>query len=138
MRPIPTAPMLSRSAMEYLTQGGYYPFTITIQELIDEDPNSAGQQVRTSDGNWRSVVGLEGLRGAKAPEYPATPRGSTDKRMVDNAEDVDSQTLALNSYQPQIIKSWRALVDGEAWQIKAVESDSHKTYTRLRLERFKI
>lgn len=138
MRPIATIPMMGQNVMTYLGQGGYFPNTFQFQDLIDKEPNSVGQQNR-GNANWAPVTGYEAIRGVKSPEYAKSMRGSAETKKETEIQDVDSAAVLLSGYYPNIEKTWRVLDDeGLVWDIKGVESDSHKSMTRMKLERFKL
>lgn len=130
--------MMGQNVMEYLGQGGYFPNTFQFQAQIDLEGNSVGQVSQAND-NWAPVTGYEAIRGVKAPEYTKSLRGSGETKKETEIQDVDAVGVLLAGFYPNIQKTWRVLDDdGLYWDIKGSEGDSHKSTTRMKLERFKL
>ena len=46
--------------------------------------------------------------------------------------------MLLEGYFPQIIKNQRAVIDGAAWDIIGVESDSQRQMTRIEVQEYAL
>jgi hypothetical protein len=83
---------------------------------------------------WEDVSDLVGIDCSIAPfdtEHPSRQEAKIETMTYLAV----SHHVLLRGYFPEISAAMRAMVDGVAYDIQAVESDSQQTMTRLRLNR---
>lgn len=96
------------------------------------------------DNTYTSVPGLIGIPCMDAPPSPIRVTASEVKTMADIMA-YELRHVALNAWYPQLYYLWRgyeangaggcrAVVDGVAFDLLGVETDSQKTQTRLSLK----
>lgn len=104
----------------------------TGEQTADGSPLLSGGD--SGDG-WNNVPGLINLTAMNAPESDLRIRADQDKRM-ELVEGFQYRHLWIAGYYPVIQENanWRAMVDGVAYDVKGVESDSQTTQTRLKLQ----
>ena len=99
----------------------FYPSLCTIQSgTLTQD--SVGQPVAT----WAYVL--------QAIPCRISPAGGREMKLPNQTYGVGSHTINLRGYYPTIIVAMRALVDGVAYDILAVESDGNQYTTRLQVQ----
>ena len=116
---------------------GLFVSLVTIQEPTGEQ-TSTGAPARTGgdtgDG-WNNVVGLIDIAAMNAPQSESRLTADQHKT-TEMVEGFQLRHMLLAGWYPTIAENsnWRAIVDGTAWDILGVESDSQGTQTRLRLQ----
>ena len=104
----------------------FYPSSCTIQQPT-ETQDAYGQPVVTA---WPDVAGLANLPCSIAP-FSGSPEKAEIKR-ADGTIEIITHHISIAGHYPTITNKMRAVVDGVAYDIRAVEIDSHATMTRLR------
>ena len=107
----------------------FYAETVTIQENTPTIAES-GAEVPS----WSDVVGLIDLPCSVSPLSPNSPTGMMEYRRLDMTVTHATHHIALQALYPAITTSMRAVVDTVAYNILAIEKDSHDTMTRLKVE----
>lgn len=105
----------------------FFPSLATI-EAVSETQDGSGQEVET----WLPVAGLQSLDCAKAP-LTAQERQAANYTATDQAWHV-----LLKGAYPTITTEHRAVVDGDVYDIDAVETDQTGTLTRLRVRTVEV
>lgn len=112
--------MISSRMLDRL--GGFYPARATIQAPIDARTPSGGVA-----STWGVLAGLVDIPCALAPMSGGEMRSSTGT----TAE--TTHTASLQGRFVAITVRHRAVIDGIAYDITAVQTDSHGLTTRLQL-----
>ncbi len=111
---------------------GLFSSLCTIQDL-DGTFSASGQPNNT----YVAVTGLIDIP-CTAPPTSMLRITATQKRTVPERKEDNSSHVLLNDYFPQITAHWQdgaqAVIDGVAYTLLGVESDSQKKMTRLSVE----
>lgn len=102
---------------------GLFPSSCTIQ--VPADTNTKGD---VSAAPWADLAGHTGLACRVAPAGGAEIKGAGLIYAM------TSHSIALAGYYPLVTAHMRALVDGQAYDIEAVEHDGSHVQTRLRAQ----
>lgn len=100
----------------------FYPASCTVQAAANT--NVKGDVIKAP---WADLVGHVGLACRVSPVVGR----SREVRLPDQTYAVASHTIALAGYYPDIRPSMRAVVDGQAYDIEAVEHDGERATTWL-------
>ena len=103
-----------------------YPSRATVQAATVTSRNAAGEPVTS----WAALAGHANLPAALAPTS-----GAAERRLAQLTVTTESYTVALAGGYPAITEQMRVVVDGVAYNILAVDLDSHGATTRLLVER---
>lgn len=103
--------------------GQFFPSQVTIQEAV-VTRNAVGEEVVT----WQDLGGHVAIPAAMAALSTAELRRDTSTILT------SVRHVTLRGHYPSITTRHRAVVDGTAYNIIAVEHDSHAMLTRLRIE----
>jgi hypothetical protein len=125
----PTWPTLLHPNLLTALGTTFFGSTVDIQEA-SVGQNSYGEVALT----WSNLSGHAGLNGALAPMVGSVPRQAEGDRADLTPTDQDWHCTLKGNY-PSITTSHRAVISSVAYDIEAVEHDSHSTMTRLRLRR---
>ena len=106
----------------------FYPSRCNIQQAT-EARSALGSVTRT----WAAVTDLQNLPCTLAPFVQQGPTGQSEVEREMMTTFGVTHHLALRGYFPDIHPTMQALVDGETYDIEAVEHDSHHQTTRLKL-----
>ena len=89
----------------------------------------------TSGDGWNDVGGMVNIPCMSGPEADARVRAK-QKKNVEYVEGFLYRHILLSGFYPAIDENsnWRAVIDGTAWDLMGVESDSQGTQTRLLLQ----
>lgn len=104
----------------------FYPSRVTIQAATVGSRDGAGAPVT----NWATLAGHANLPASLAPTS-----GAAERRLAQMTVTTETYTVALAGGFPAITERMRAVVDGTAYDILAVDIDSHGATTRLIVER---
>lgn len=86
--------------------------------------------------DWNDIDSLSNIPCQFSIVRPATPNMAATLRMPAQTDSLTQFHALLDGYFPSILQSNQAVVDGTAYEIVAVESDSQKTQTRLGLRAY--
>ncbi len=101
----------------------YYPSLCTIEE-----PSTTNVRGEVSPDPWTPLAGHEALR------CRVSPTGGQEIKRADMIYTIGSHTIALAGHYPTITAKMRAVADGTAYDVLAVEHDGQETMTRLRVQ----
>lgn len=108
----------------------FFPSRCTIQ---------ASTEMRSPSGSpsysWVDVPDLVGIDCSIAPFNRETPTGQNEAKLETMTYLSVTHHVLLRGLFPAVEHTMRALVDGEAYDIQAVEHDSQRSMTRLRLNK---
>ena len=99
----------------------FFPESVTIKMWTENQDATTGE-VTTSWANYAGHVGLACSQG---------PTGGVETKRADETYVVSNWTIALRGYYPTITEKMQAVIDGVAYEILLVQSDSHAQKTRL-------
>ena len=100
---------------------------------IQSPSQTASASGQPNLGVWTNVSGLVNLPCMFAPLLPDSARTMIQDE-IKNMEYTEEMTVfhvLLNGYYPQVLQVYRAVIDGNPYDILGVESDSQKQMTRL-------
>lgn len=106
----------------------FYPSKLTIQTSTETRSASGAVTI-----TWADVVNMRNLPCSIAPIIRESPFGQNERRQEGVTYVEGTHQLAIRGHYPQIDTTMRAVVDGQPYDIRAVEHDSHAQTTRLRL-----
>lgn len=98
---------------------------------IQQRTNTVSATGQPNLTTWVNIPGLQNIQCQLSIQRVTMPNQSATMR---KAEELDTETqlhLLLSGHYPQILQQNQAVVDGTAYEIMAVESDSQKVQTRL-------
>lgn len=105
---------------------------------------STGRVDDSNPANWTDS-GLTGSGPSGEIRCGAAPiselrisSGSTEQKLADRTRQVLDRHVLLEGWYPTIIKNQRAVIDGQAWDIIGVESDSQRQMTRLEVQEYAL
>jgi hypothetical protein len=108
----------------------FFPSRCTIQ---------AGAEVRSASGSpaytWTAMPDLIDVQCMVAPFNRETPTGQNEAKLESMVYLTVTHHCLLRGLYTEIEPRMRAVVDGEAYDIQAVEHDSQRSLTRLRLNK---
>lgn len=81
--------------------------------------------------SWANLAGHVSIACMDAPEGLENKIDSSENKGVRNITDIDRHHVLLDAYYPAIQVRYRAVIDGTAFDIMAVEHDSQRQMTRL-------
>ncbi len=113
---------------------GMFPNLCTIQSA-GATVNAMGAPVVTP---FSDITGLVDIPCHSAPPAIEDVRGSDELRKVDRTDIRQMRHVLLAGYYPTIVQNMRAVVDGVAWNIVGVESDSFDSQTRLMVQDYEV
>lgn len=103
---------------------------------IQTRPTTLGITGRPVDtGLWSNVSGLVSIRCMSAPPNVGT-MSEQEQKLVSNNPTLQFRHVLLDSYYPSVQRKQRAAIDGEDWDIVAVDSDSQNQMTRLLVQEY--
>ena len=79
---------------------------------------------------WANVAGMVDIP-CTAPPLNSVRLSASEKKSLAEILSETFLHVLLSGYYPAIQTRWRAVVDGTAWDILGVESDSQKSMTRM-------
>jgi hypothetical protein len=100
----------------------FYPSLCTIQSAV-EPQDTVGQPVVAS---YTDVL--------QALPCRVSPAGAREMKLPNQTYGVASHTINLRGHYPSITTAMRALVDGVAYDVLAVEHDGNAYTTRLQVQ----
>jgi hypothetical protein len=100
----------------------FYPSLCTIQNAV-EPQDSVGQPVPTSYTDALTALPCR-----------VSPAGGSERKLPNQTYAVGSHTINLRGHYPTITPKQRAVVEGVAYDILAVESDGNAYTTRLQVQ----
>jgi hypothetical protein len=86
------------------------------------------------DGNWNPVTGMQSIVCMMAPTNDLKITADEKKTSMEIEADNSSHVL-LSAWYPTLETqtNWRAVIDGDTFDILGAESDSQHTMTRLKV-----
>lgn len=115
-----------------------WPSLVTIQSAPDASSPPATGDGQVDLSTWADVAGLVDLDCMAAPLAGSAPKTSDEKRTIEYLSQMGEFHLLIKGYYPAIVQRQRALVDGVALDICAVEFDSRHIMTRLAVRRYEV
>ena len=122
------------STLTAVEDAGLFSSLCTIQEP-DGTRDATGNQKRFG-ANFGDVAGMVDIPCMIAPEITTTVLKSSETRDQDRTNEMAQFHVLLDGYYPLIRKKMRAVIDGKAWDITGVESDSQKIMTRMAVREY--
>jgi len=83
------------------------------------------------DGLYVDVDGLQDIPCTAPPSSKKMAIASNEKKTMPQVEAFNFLHVLLSGYYPTILQSWRAVVDGDSFDIIGTEHDSQMQMTRL-------
>jgi hypothetical protein len=125
------------AVMPEALDSGLFVSLVTMQQPTGEQTADGSPLLSGGDSGdgWNNVAGMIDIAAMNGPEADARLRAKQEKSM-EMVEGFQFRHLLLGGYYPAIQEdaNWRAVVDGVAWDVTGVESDSQGTQTRLLLQ----
>lgn len=122
------------AVMPELRTSGLLTSRCTIQE-----PDGLSTPSGAPSGQYYPVQGLADIPCKDAPPESA---GAFERRNEPQTLTEIDRRVLLDGYYPTVLigwrQAWRALIDGEAFDIAGAEADSHRTQTRLLLRKVTV
>jgi hypothetical protein len=116
---------------------GLFVSLVTMQQPTGAQTTSGAPLLSGGDSGdgWNNVAGMVNIPAMNAPESDARIRADQTKS-IEMVEGIQLRHMLLGGYYPAIEENgnWRAMVDGIAYDVRGVESDSQSQMTRLKLQ----
>lgn len=125
------------AVMPAALDSGLFVSLVTIQQPTGQQTSTGAPLLSGGDSGdgWNNVAGMIDIPAMNAPQTES--RISADqKKELAMVEAYQLRHMLLGGYYPAIEENgnWRAVVDGVAYDVLGVESDSQSQMTRLRLQ----
>lgn len=98
---------------------------------IQQRTNTVGPTGQPDLTDWTDIPTLTDLECMKSMQRPFVTNQSATLREPQQFDTYTEYHVLLNGYYPQILQQNQAIVDGNPYEIMAVEPDSQKRQTRL-------
>lgn len=108
-------------------ESGLFSSLCTIQQR--SNTLSVTGQVDLTD--WNDIPTLSNIACQFSIQRPFMPNQGATGKLPQQTDTETMYHILLQGYYPQILQQNQAVVDGRAYEIMAVESDSQKQMTRL-------
>lgn len=130
-----------------MKQGAFYDLNSALQAVKDQGlmKSLCTIQTRTNTVNatgqvnlstWVDIAGLVNIACMVSVQRVFSPDQYGVDRKPEQFQERAEKHAILDGYFPAIIQQYTAVVDGQRYEIMAVEPVSQQTYTRLGLRRF--
>lgn len=125
------------AVMPAALDSGLFVSFVTMQQPTGAQTSTGAPLLSGGDSGdgWNNVAGMINIPAMNAPQSES--RLTADqKKELEMVEGYQLRHLLLGGYYPAIQENsnWRAMVDGTAYDVLGVESDSQSQMTRLRLQ----
>jgi hypothetical protein len=105
---------------------------------IQQRTNTVSATGQPNLSTWTNIAGLVNIACQFSIQRPAMPNPSATMREPQQFDTLTQYHVLLDGYYPQILQEHQAVVNGTAYEIMAVESDSQQTMTRLALREYSL
>lgn len=125
------------AVMPAALDSGLFVSLVTMQQPTGQQTSTGAPLLSGGDSGdgWNNVPGMIDIPAMNAPQSESRLTADQKKELA-MVEGYQLRHLLLSGYFPQIQENsnWRAMVDGTAYDVLGVESDSQGQMTRLRLQ----